>query len=114
MQWVCVYAAGRRLNVIILAQPARWATIADQRGDRMGEDSRSVGPEEEAGTQGLFAPELKEHRIRQRAYESWERESRPDGRALDHWLRAHWEIENVPERELERLEREFTPGLDKS
>lgn len=30
--------------------------------------------------------------IRQRAYQIWEEEGRPDGRALDHWLRAKDEI----------------------
>lgn len=32
-------------------------------------------------------------RIRERAYRIWIDEGKPDGRALDHWLRARWEIE---------------------
>ena len=33
-----------------------------------------------------------EDRIRRRAYEIWEQEGRPDGREVDHWLRAAREI----------------------
>lgn len=33
-----------------------------------------------------------EERIRQRAYEIWEQEGRPDGRDREHWLRAEAEI----------------------
>jgi Protein of unknown function (DUF2934) len=31
--------------------------------------------------------------IRERAYLIWVDEGRPDGRELDHWLRAKWEVE---------------------
>ena len=34
--------------------------------------------------------------IRQRAYEIWQAEGQPDGRALEHWCRA--EAETVPSR----------------
>ncbi len=34
--------------------------------------------------------------IRQRAYEIWQAEGQPDGRALEHWYRA--EAETVPSR----------------
>jgi hypothetical protein len=34
-----------------------------------------------------------EHHIRQRAYEIWEREGRPDGRQDEHWAQARREIE---------------------
>ena len=30
----------------------------------------------------------RDEEIRRMAYEMWEREGRPDGRALDHWQRA--------------------------
>jgi hypothetical protein len=33
-------------------------------------------------------PEEREEAIRERAYAIWEEEGRPDGKALDHWLRA--------------------------
>ncbi len=57
-------------------------------------------------------PEPEEHRIRQRAHEIWVQEGRPDRRALDHWLRARWELERAPdpEAEFERLEHELEPG----
>ena len=50
-----------------------------------------------------------EHRIRDRAYAIWEEEGQPEGRALNHWLRAKWEIEQGHKTgtELERLEGEF-------
>ncbi len=55
-------------------------------------------------------PPKLEHRIRQRAHEIWLEEDKPEGRALTHWLRARWELENAPdlkakvepERELEQ------------
>jgi Protein of unknown function (DUF2934) len=31
-------------------------------------------------------------RLRRRAYELWQQEDRPEGRALDHWLRAEAEL----------------------
>ena len=34
-----------------------------------------------------------EHHIRQRAYEIWEQEGRPDGRQDEHWAQACREIE---------------------
>jgi hypothetical protein len=33
------------------------------------------------------------HRIRERAYEIWISEGRPEGRHLDHWHRAEWELQ---------------------
>ena len=32
--------------------------------------------------------QTREHAIREAAYWLWEREGRPEGRALEHWLRA--------------------------
>jgi hypothetical protein len=34
----------------------------------------------------------REQAIRERAYTNWEEEGRPEGRHLDHWLRAEAEI----------------------
>jgi hypothetical protein len=36
-------------------------------------------------------------RIRERAHQIWIEEGRPNGRALDHWLRARWEVEGEAE-----------------
>ena len=57
------------------------------------------------------SPEPGEHRVRLRAYEIWEAEGRPEGKAVDHWLRARWELKEAPEpkAELEALERELAP-----
>ncbi|MBA2934358.1 DUF2934 domain-containing protein [Sphingomonas sp. CGMCC 1.13654] len=35
----------------------------------------------------------REHQIRERAHAKWEKEGRPEGRALDHWLNAESETE---------------------
>jgi Protein of unknown function (DUF2934) len=40
---------------------------------------------------------IKDDQIRERAYQIWVDEGHPDGRELDHWLRAKWEIENSPD-----------------
>jgi hypothetical protein len=45
-----------------------------------------------------------EEAIRQRAYEIWEQEDRPEGRDLTHWLRARTEI----------LDRELAAGASLS
>ncbi|HEX2256662.1 MAG TPA: DUF2934 domain-containing protein [Afifellaceae bacterium] len=37
----------------------------------------------------------RDERIKQRAYEIWESEGRPEGRHLDHWRRAASEIDNA-------------------
>jgi hypothetical protein len=37
-----------------------------------------------------------EHRVRRRAHEIWVLEGKPEGRHVDHWLRARWEVENEP------------------
>jgi Protein of unknown function (DUF2934) len=34
----------------------------------------------------------REQAIRERAYRIWEAEGRPDGKELDHWLRAEAEV----------------------
>jgi hypothetical protein len=36
---------------------------------------------------------ITEEAIRQRSYTIWEREGRPQGKALEHWLRAKTELE---------------------
>jgi hypothetical protein len=39
-----------------------------------------------------------EERIRTRAYELWESEGRPEGREVDHWLKAAQELADEQER----------------
>lgn len=39
-----------------------------------------------------------EVRIRERAYQIWEREGRPDGKHLEHWRRAEQEVKSQAER----------------
>ena len=39
-------------------------------------------------------PEL-ELRIQERAYELWDRDGRPDGRANEHWLMAELELRGI-------------------
>ena len=59
--------------------------------------------------ESIEARDDQERRIRLRAYEIWEREGRPDGRADEHWLLARWELEQAPDAEAEekRLEAEL-------
>ena len=38
----------------------------------------------------------KDGQVRERAYQIWVDEGRPQGRELDHWLRAKWEVEGAP------------------
>jgi len=45
----------------------------------------------------------KERLIRERAYEIWEREGQPEGREVEHWLRARRELD--PDDELRQSER---------
>jgi hypothetical protein len=40
--------------------------------------------------------ETHDDRIRKRAHIIWIDEGRPDGRDVDHWLRAKWEYESGP------------------
>jgi hypothetical protein len=40
------------------------------------------------------SPETREQRIRQRAYELWEREGRPEGREEEYWKRAEELLED--------------------
>jgi hypothetical protein len=42
-----------------------------------------------------------EERIRERAYEIWERVGRPEGKAVEHWLQAEAEI-SAEEQGLEQ------------
>ncbi len=65
------------------------------------------GDEERREAEPVGAPDGR--RIRQRAHEIWIEEGKPEGRALDHWLRARWELENAPDpkAEVERLERDL-------
>lgn len=50
-----------------------------------------------------------EERIRQRAYEIWEREGRPEGREQEHWTRACQEIASEDAR-VATAAGETTPG----
>jgi Protein of unknown function (DUF2934) len=69
----------------------------------MGEDASMAEPPSgaDAGVPGdnSVAPasdRVKDNRVRERAYLIWVDEGRPQGRELDHWLRAKWEIEGEP------------------
>lgn len=42
----------------------------------------------------LFAMTITYEQIAQRAYEIWNKEGRPDGKAHEHWLRAEQELRN--------------------
>lgn len=44
-----------------------------------------------------------EERIRQRAYEIWEREGRPHGQDFEHWFQANRELEDQPDDNLTQV-----------
>ena len=52
----------------------------------------SSGGQSPAGGRGETAP-LDEERVRERAYGIWIAEGQPEGREVDHWLRARGELE---------------------
>lgn len=58
-----------------------------------------------------------EEKIRQRAYELWEQERRPDGRDREHWHQAEAEIKSVQSRAAlllrPRPAKEATPSHDR-
>src|SRR5689334_2617465 len=65
----------------------------------------------------------REHRIRLRAYEIWEREGRHEGRADDHWRQAQIEIEResvkaaqtiAPEQPTKKSGKRAEPSTDKA
>ena len=41
---------------------------------------------------------VSEEAIRQRSYEIWQQEGRPEGKALEHWLQAKAELEREEQR----------------
>jgi len=43
-------------------------------------------------TEEAVGEQTREKAIRERAYQIWEVEGRPDGTELDHWLRAEAEV----------------------
>ena len=57
--------------------------------------ARNIGMElenlDDSGRRKRF--QYREDRIRRRAYEIWEREGRPDGRASEHWYEAARELD---------------------
>jgi Protein of unknown function (DUF2934) len=52
-------------------------------------------------------------RIRERSYQIWEQEGRPEGRHLDHWIQAEHELvaENALDFEFKQLMRVFRSGI---
>lgn len=50
-------------------------------------------PEVQAAISSAEGNPDREQAIRERAYALWEEEGRPDGRHVDHWLRAKAEID---------------------
>jgi hypothetical protein len=61
-----------------------------------GKSSRKTAP----ASSGDRSPAIEllsqpdEHRIRERAHSIWIEEGRPHGRDLDHWQRAHHELQH--------------------
>ena len=61
--------------------------------------SEASGRPADTGLRGeTSGHDLNDDHIRERAYLIWVDEGRPEGRELDHWLRAKWELEREPDR----------------
>jgi hypothetical protein len=54
-------------------------------------------------------PKVDEDHIRRRAHLIWIEDGKPEGRAMDHWLRARWELEQVPDPKAEHRQGEGAP-----
>jgi len=65
----------------------------DQKATTSTAATRQTEPEVVAAISSGDGQAIKEQIIRERAYAIWEQEGRPDGRHLDHWLRAEAEID---------------------
>ena len=65
----------------------------DQQAATSSAATRQTEPEVVAAISSGDGQAIKEQIIRERAYAIWEQEGRPDGRHLDHWLRAEAEID---------------------
>ena len=78
----------------------------------MNQDAHDDAAHDESHSQDPRPAEPDEHRIRLRAYEIWEEEGRPDGRADDHWTMARKELEREldPKEERLRLKVGMGPG----
>ena len=64
----------------------------DQKAATSTAATRQTEPEVVAAISSGDGQIAKEQAIRERAYAIWEEEGRPEGRHLDHWLRAEAEI----------------------
>jgi len=65
----------------------------DQKAATSTAATRQTEPEVVAAISSGDGQGGKEEVIRERAYAIWEEEGRPEGRHLDHWLRAEAEID---------------------
>jgi hypothetical protein len=54
----------------------------------------TLPPAMSAGLQGMY-PEIR-RRIEEHAYSLWEADGRPEGRALEYWLRAEQALSEQP------------------
>jgi hypothetical protein len=60
--------------------------------------SEAGGRPTDAGSSDNHGHGVNDDRVRERAHQIWVEEGKPDGRALDHWLRAKWEFEQELDR----------------
>ncbi len=97
-------------NVIELAQFDRAEGFGLR--SRRGQEPHNDDMHGEKETLDARRAEPDEHRVRRRAYQMLAEEGRPDGRALDNWLRAKWGLGRAhnPKHEVKRLEGYSGPG----
>ena len=86
----------------------------DQQAATSSAATRQTEPEVVAAISSGDGQAIKEQIIRERAYAIWEQEGRPDGRHLDHWLRAEAEIDrSATTFGARRATAEIPPGAGK-
>jgi hypothetical protein len=80
--------------VVTLPNPDAGGRKAANSGQSQAAKADAKG-EEAPAIDAAAAKPLDEHRIRERAYEIWVEEGKPEGRHIDHWQRARWELEQT-------------------
>jgi len=65
--------------------------------ETLGRPTDAGSPASGPGAVESRGHEVDDERVRERAHQIWIEEGKPDGRAVDHWLRARWELEREAE-----------------
>jgi Protein of unknown function (DUF2934) len=72
--------------------------VVTEKGSTATASTQQTEPTVVAAISSGEGQSMREQAIRERAYAIWDDEGRPDGKDLDHWLRAEAEIISATER----------------